>query len=135
MATPGGFLGNGWKFPILPDPSGKLAYVAGNDNVQQSIELLLMTRINERVMRPTFGCGAPSFVFAPGSLQFLNLLKETVSDALLLWEPRVDVLSIDAEANAEDPTQVTVSVSCRVRATNSPLNLVYPFYLGVTEAS
>ncbi len=135
MATPGGFLGNGWQFPIFPDPSGKLGYVAGDDNVEQSLSLLLMTQLNERVMRPTFGCGAPSFVFAPGSLQFLNLLQETVSDALTLWEPRVDVLAVVAEANADDPTQVTVTVSCRVCASNSPLNLVFPFYLGMTEGS
>ena len=45
----------------------------------------------------------------------------------------MDVLSVVAEADSEDPSQVTVSVSCRVRATNSPLNLVYPYYLGTTE--
>ena len=129
------FLGNGWQFPILPDASGKLGYVSGDDNVEQSLAVLLLTQLNERAMRPTFGCAAPSYVFAPGSLQFLNLLKETVADALALWEPRVDVLSVDAEADPDDPSQVTVSVSCRVRASNSPLNLVYPFYLGTTEAS
>ena len=80
------------QFPILPDASGKLAYVAGDDNVEQSLALLLMTQLNERVMRPTFGCAAPSYIFAPGSVQFLNLLQETVSNALTLWEPRVDVL-------------------------------------------
>jgi uncharacterized protein len=127
------FLGTGWPFPILPDASGKLTYVAGNANVQQSLLVLLLTALSERVMRPTFGCGAPSYVFAPGSVQFLNRLQETVSDALTMWEPRVDVLSVVAEADADDPTQVTVAVECRVRATNSPLNLVYPYYLGMTE--
>ena len=103
MATPGGFLGNGWPFPIIPDATGKLAYVAGDDNVEQSLALMLMTQLNERLMRPTFGCDAPSYVFAPGSVHFLNLLQETVSDALTQWEPRVDVLSVVAEADAEDP--------------------------------
>jgi len=133
MVTPDDFLGTGWTFPILPDAAGKLAYVSGDDNVAQSVQLLLLTQLKERVMRPTFGCGAPSYVFAPGSVLYLNLLQQTVSDALTMWEPRVDVLSVTAEADADDPTQVTVSVSCRVRATNSPLNLVYPYYLGTTE--
>jgi phage baseplate assembly protein W len=127
------FLGAGWPFPIVPDASGKLTYVAGDANVQQSLLVLLMTALNERVMRPTFGCNAPSYVFTPGSVQFLNRLQESVQDALTMWEPRVDVLSVVAEADADDPTQVTVMVDCRVRATNSPLNLVYPYSLSLTE--
>jgi phage baseplate assembly protein W len=129
------FLGTGWAFPILPDSSGKLAYVSGDANVEQSLRVLLSTQLNERVMRPTFGCGAPNYVFAPGSVQFLNRLQETVTDALTTWEPRVDVLAVVAEADPDDPSHVTVAVSCRVRATNSPLNLVYPFYLGTTEGT
>jgi phage baseplate assembly protein W len=127
------FLGAGWPFPIVPDASGKLTYVAGDANVQQSLLVLLMTALNERVMRPTFGCNAPSYVFAPGSVQFLNRLQESVQDALTMWEPRVDVLSVVAEADADDPTQVMVMVDCRVRATNSPLNLVYPYSLSLAE--
>jgi hypothetical protein len=84
-------------------------------------------------MRPTFGCSAPNYVFAPGSVMYLNLLQSSISEAITYWEPRVDVLSVVAEADSTDPSQVTVSVSCRVRATNSPLNLVFPYYLGMTE--
>jgi phage baseplate assembly protein W len=93
------FLGTGWRFPIRPDPSGRLAYVSGDDNVEQSLRVLLQTSLGERVMRPDFGTEAPRLVFAPGSRQFLSLLETTVKDAIVNWEPRVDVQSIDAEAD------------------------------------
>lgn len=127
------FLGNGWRFPILPDPSGRLGYVAGADNVEQSLRVLLMTRLGERVMRADFGCAAPRYLFAPGSVQFLQLLEESVREAIVLWEPRVDVDSVSAEADPDDETRVTVAVACRVRASNTRLNLVYPYYLAMTE--
>ena len=130
---PGDFLGKGWRFPILPDNSGRLGYASGAENVAQSLRILLMTRLGERVMRSDFGCAAPTYLFAPGSVQFRQLLEASVQEAITKWEPRVDVASVIAEANADDPTQITVTVDCRVRATNTRLNLVYPYYLNTTE--
>ncbi|HTO81463.1 MAG TPA: GPW/gp25 family protein [Methylomirabilota bacterium] len=132
MAGPA-FLGVGWGFPIKPDPSGKLAYVDGDANVEQSLEILLQTSLGERVMRPDFGTQAPRLVFAPGSQQFLSLLEQTVRDAIVNWEPRVDVDQVLAEADPADPAHVTVSLDYTIRQTNTRKNLVYPFYLGVIE--
>jgi phage baseplate assembly protein W len=129
---PNDFLGKGWLFPLLPDPSGRLGYVSGADDVEQSLRILLLTRLGERVMRPDFGCAAPNYVFAPGSEQFLQLLSASVEDAITQWEPRVDIEGVSAAADPDDETQVTVSILCRVRATNTKLNLVYPYYLDTT---
>jgi len=127
------FLGVGWAFPIKPDPSGSLAYIDGDANVEQSLRILLQTSLGERVMRPDFGCEAPRLVFAPGSQQFLSLLETTVRDAIVNWEPRIDVQDVLAEADPTDPAHVTVSLDYTVRQTNTRKNLVYPFYLGVVE--
>ncbi|MEA2859994.1 MAG: uncharacterized protein QOC72_2033 [Methylobacteriaceae bacterium] len=127
------FLGNGWTFPIKPDPAGRLGYVEGEANVEQSLRILLQTSLGERMMRPDFGCEAPRLVFAPGSHQFLSLLQTTVREAVRDWEPRVDLKDVTAEANPADEAQVTVSISYVVRPTNTRKNLVFPFYLGVME--
>jgi uncharacterized protein len=127
------FLGTGWRFPIRPDPSGRLAYVSGDDNVEQCLRVLLQTSLGERVMRPDFGTEAPRLVFAPGSRQFLSLLETTVKDAIVNWEPRVDVQSIDAEADAIEPASIVVSIAYTVRHTNTRKNLVFPYYLGTVE--
>ncbi len=125
------FLGKGWRFPIRPDAAGGLGYVDGDDNVEQSLRLVLMTRLGARVMRPDFGSGAGAAVFAPGSVRALRDLEKTVRDAIRDWEPRVAVLDVAAETNPADETRVTVNIEYRVRRTNSKQNLVFPFYLGV----
>jgi phage baseplate assembly protein W len=135
MAQQPPFLGTGWKFPILPDASGCLGWVCGDANVEQSLHILLMTQLGERVMRSDFGTDAPRLVFAPGSVQFLQLLETTVQEAVTNWEPRVDLTSVDAEADATDPYKVTVSISYTVRQTNTSNNIVFPYYLGTLQGS
>jgi uncharacterized protein len=127
------FLGQGWRFPILPDSTGSLGYVAGDKNVEQSLHILLMTQLGERVMRSDFGTQAPRLVFAPGSLQYLRLLENTIKEAVRDWEPRVDLDSVLAEADPTNQFKVTVSISYTVRQTNTSTNLVFPYYLGTVQ--
>lgn len=124
------FVGRGWRFPILPDASGSLGYVGGDANVEQSLRILLLTSLGDRVMRADFGCKAQRLVFAPGSVQYLGLLETTIREAVRDWEPRVELDTINAEVDPSDKNRVTVSVSYRVRPTNTRNNLVFPFYLG-----
>lgn len=131
MANP--LIGLGWRFPILPDETGSLGYVGGDANIEQTLKILLLTDLRERVMRADFGCQAPSLVFSPGSVQYLGLLETTVREAIRDWEPRVETENVTTEVDPEDETRVTVSISYMVRQTNTRNNLVFPFYLGTIE--
>jgi phage baseplate assembly protein W len=126
------FLGTGWLFPIVPDELGQLGYVSEDENVEQSLRILLLTLQGERVMRPDFGTQLGRYVFAPGSQQYLRLLETAIKDAVRDWEPRVDLDSVAAEMPSDDPdsdTVAVVSISYRVRQSNTQQNLVFPFYL------
>ncbi|HRA89121.1 MAG TPA: GPW/gp25 family protein, partial [Planctomycetaceae bacterium] len=123
------FLGKGWRFPVLPDVSGRLGYTQDDENVDQSVKILLLTSLGERVMRQDFGCRASQLLFAPGGQRHLRLLETTVRDAIRDWEPRVEVLDVRVEADAEEPERVDVLLSYRVRASNTKSNIVFPFYL------
>jgi uncharacterized protein len=127
------FIGKGWRFPLLPDVTGGLGYIEGDANVEQSLRILLLTDLGQRVMRSDFGCKAPRLVFSPGSVQYLGLLETTVREAVRDWEPRVELEDVRAEADIEDETRVVVSISYKVRRTNTRANLVFPFYLGTVE--
>lgn len=127
------FVGTGWRFPILPDLTGGLRYASGDQNVEQSLKILLMTNLGQRVMRFDFGSKAPSFVFSPGSVQYLGLLETTIREAVRDWEPRVDLEEVRAEPDLDDESRITVNIGYRVRTTNTRSNLVFPFYLGKVE--
>jgi len=123
------FVGTGWRFPIVPGPTGALGYSDGDENVEQSLRLLLLTRSGERVMRGELGSRLGEMVFRPGSEANLRELEREVVRAIRRWEPRVDVLDVRAEADATDRTHVTLALSYRVRRTNTRESLVFPFYL------
>jgi hypothetical protein len=130
-----GFLGTGWRFPILPDTTGSLRYASGEDDIAQCLLVLLQTEVGERVMRPDFGTQAPGLVFAPGSSHYLRLLEQSISDAIRTFEPRVEVNSVLAETDPADATHVTVSITYQILRTNTKANLVFPYYLGVVGGS
>jgi phage baseplate assembly protein W len=133
--TDADFRGTGWRFPIAPDTGGGLGYVSLDDNVAQSVELLLETVAGERTMRPEFGTTAPRLLFEADSEQNLFQLEQAVGDALRRWEPRVEVERVSAEPDPAHDGHVTVIVQYRILRTNTRRNLVFPFYLLVgTEA-
>ncbi|MCW2533459.1 MAG: phage baseplate assembly protein [Blastococcus sp.] len=125
----GEFLGRGWAFPIALDERGAIAGTALEDAVRQAIWVVLSTAPGERVMRPTFGAGLADLVFAPNTPATHGLVASAVRDALVEWEPRIDVLDVAVTADPGQPTRLLVEVDYSVRATNSRFNLVYPFYL------
>jgi phage baseplate assembly protein W len=129
------FLGTGWRFPILPDEAGRLAYASGEESIDHCLRALLLTGQGERVMRPEFGTRAPDLVFAPDSVQNLHDLEDSIRDAVRLYEPRVEIEDVVAEVAAGEESRVTVSIVYRVRRSNTKANLVFPFYLGVTAGA
>jgi uncharacterized protein len=123
------FLGRGWAFPVHPDTSGEIAQAAAEEDVRESVELILATNRGERVMRPDFGAGLDALVFEPLNTTTISLVRHRVEEALVTWEPRIDVQAIRVKPEGVPPNQLTIEVDYRVRSTNTFYNLVYPFYL------
>ena len=127
MAKP--FLGVGTAFPPQLDPATQgFVRAEYEESVRQSILLILGTAPGERLMRPEFGCGIHDLVFANLSFGTLGRVQQTVDDALLRLEPRIDVTSIDVRSGG-DGNVLLIHIQYQVRATNNAFNLVYPFYL------
>ncbi len=122
------FLGRGWAFPFLLDENGEVEMASDEEDIRQSVQIILGTAQGERVMRPDFGAGLQTLVFEPISTTTKALLRHRVEEALITWEPRID--NITAEVTAE-PRQgrLMIEIRYRIRATNTFYNLVYPFYL------
>ena len=123
------FLGVGWGFPVALDEAGKIQVARYEESIRQAIGIILGTAPGERAMRPDFGCGIHDLVFAVNSAGTAGRVASLVRDALLRWEPRVNVLNVDAVADPSQPSLLLVKIDYEVKATNSRFNLVYPFYL------
>ncbi len=122
------FLGVGWAFPVCIE-AGTTATAVYEEDVRQAIRIILGTNPGERVMRPDFGAGLNQFVFEPINIATMEALKTRVQEALVDWEPRIDVEEVQVTADATEGNKLLMDVKYRVRATNTHANLVYPFYL------
>jgi len=123
------FLGIGWKFLIKLDSSGKFKLSKYEEDIEESIRIILGTIPGERVMRPEFGCGIYEYVFSTINISNLALIEEEVKKALTLYEPRIEIIKIKASADTNREGLVLIEIGYRVISTNTRQNLVYPFYL------
>jgi phage baseplate assembly protein W len=122
------FFGTGWGFPVNVDTEGRINAAQYEESVRQSLWIVLGTARGERAMRPDFGCRIYDLVFENITASTAGRISEAVREALLFFEPRIDVL--DIRVSPENGGEVMViSIDYQVRATNNVFNLVYPFYL------
>jgi phage baseplate assembly protein W len=122
------FLGVGWAYPVKADGGGSVQLAEYEESVRQAIWIILGTAKGERQMRPAFGCGIYDLVFEVNSPSTAGRVAREVRDALLMFEPRIDVLDVQAQP-AGDGEVLLISIDYQVRATDNAFNLVYPFYL------
>jgi len=112
-------------------PRGRIAMVEGDASVRQALLLLLSTIPGERVMRPRYGCNLHRLIFAPNDATTAGLAIHYVRQAIERWEPRVEILALDANRNPDRPELLDVTLDYRVRATQETAQL--RFSVNLTE--
>ncbi|MEW1773041.1 GPW/gp25 family protein [Streptomyces sp. NPDC086777] len=122
------FVGSGWSFPLRIGPTGGIALVSGEKEVEEAIRLILSTAPGERPMRPEFGCAIHDLVFAPVNEQTAGRIQHEVHASLDRWEPRIEVEDVEVTTGA-DPSVLMIDVRYSIRGTNNPRSLVFPFYV------
>ncbi len=123
------FIGQGWAFPVRTDATGGIALVAHERELEESVRLILGTAPGERPMRPQFGCGIHDLVFAPADATTAGRIAYEVRTSLERWEPRINVVSVEASFDEDRQGNVNVSIVYAERETNNRRNLVFPFYV------
>jgi phage baseplate assembly protein W len=128
------FLGRGWGFPVTFGNQGRAVIVAAaEEDIRQSLEILLSTHTGERVLNPTFGWKRDSLMFEPLSTSFAAYLTREIETAILFFEPRITLNRVNFETEPDEEGLVLIRIDYTVKATNTRTNLVYPFY--VTQAT
>ncbi len=123
------FLGSGWKFPPRLDTRGRIELAHQEQDIEEAIYMILMTNKGERPMRPEFGSELSRLQFAPSDAATAGLARRYVQEALLRWEPRIDLVQVHANPDPASPSRLMIDVRYRIRANNNERNLVFPFYV------
>lgn len=121
-------LGQGLAFPLRVSVQGGLQLSARERNLEDSIRIILGTSVGERIYRSDFGCRLSELVFAPLNTQTLLLIRLYVQEALVKWEPRIELQEV---RTVPDPVRgrVDISILYRPKSGHDSRSLVYPFYL------
>jgi phage baseplate assembly protein W len=123
------FLGRGWAFPpAFNRQTRSVELVEDEADILNSLEILLSTRRNERIMLPGYGCNPDELLFKPLDLALKTYLADQIKTAILYHEPRIDVTRVTLEESGMQDGVVLIKIEFVVRKTNSRKNMVYPFY-------
>lgn len=123
------FLGTGWGFPPqFNKAAGTVRMTSDAEDIKKSLEILLSTRLGERIMRPKYGCNLEDLLFNPLNRTLKTYVTELINNAILYYEPRIDVEKTDITQGDELKGELLIKLDYRIRATNARKNLVFPFY-------
>ena len=121
------FLGEGVSFPFKVDNYKTIKRSQYEKSIEESIIIILSTKLGERLMRPDFGCRIHELLFAPNTIDTHNLVIFYVTEALQQWEHRIILNHIDVSAHSD--TSIDITLNYQIEGSNSRYNMVYPFYL------
>lgn len=122
-------IGRGWAFPPSFSREGKGSKMVDDiEDIHQSLTILLGTRRGERVMQPEYGCDLHKYVFEPLDDSLCYYLQNLIRIAIVKYEQRIEMLSIDFETTPE-AALITYSLIYRIRNSSQEGNFVFPFYL------
>lgn len=122
--------GKSLAFPVRVGDDGRMTWSEGQDNIEESIRLILATDRRERLFRPEFGAGLREFLFEPNTVTTRHLISEGIARALANWEPRIVVSSVDTIADTTDPAAAIATIHYRLVATQAPQSLRIAVRLG-----
>lgn len=134
MVNSPSFLGTGWSFPPQFNRgtnarNSQVVMVSAEADIRQSLEIILSTQPGERLMIPDFGCELSQYLFEEIRQGLITRIKDTVSDAILYHEPRINLNSIEVTTSSVEASLLLIEINYTIRQTNTRSNLVYPFYL------
>jgi len=117
MSNAGKIFGKGISFPPRIGADGRVVWSEGETNIRESIKVILLTELNERLRLPDFGGGLNRFLFEPNTATTRQLIRDRITKALAQWEPRLVVQSVSVEPDAQDPQLAIATIQYKLVAT------------------
>lgn len=128
------FLGKGWSFPpSFSDQTGTVVMAEYEEDIQQSLGVLLSTTVGERFLQPSYGCNMTELLYEPLNTTLKTYMKDLILTAIINYEPRIKLLKADFNYDEELEGLVKISLEYEIKGTNSRINQVFPFYTNEGE--
>ncbi|MDR1679404.1 MAG: GPW/gp25 family protein [Prevotellaceae bacterium] len=122
------YLGKGWSFPPAFIKGYGAEMAAGEEDIRQSLTILFSTVPGERIFRFDYGCDVCRWVFEKMDLSVETLIIDSIKQAILYFEPRIETEKISIESKDPQKGILWINIDYTLRSTNSRSNMVYPFY-------
>lgn len=123
------FLGRGWSFPIqFSNGINPTVMVEEEEDIRQSLRIILSTRLGERIMHTDFGTDLYNMVYHNMDLTARTQLRAAIENAILYWESRITLNNVSFDMSEERSGKLSILLEYTIRLTNSRGNLVYPYY-------
>ena len=135
------FLGRGWRFPVrfnqatMGEEGAEM--VSDREDIEQSLHILLTTKIGERIMQPPYGCDVSDMLFENLTTGRITYLRDLVETAIIEYEPRIKLYGVTVNTSAYTEGRIDILIDYVIQQTNARHNLVHPFYrpdIPATEA-
>jgi phage baseplate assembly protein W len=116
----------GWSFPVRVNPmTGKIETTTMQDDVKQSILILLRTFQGERLYHGAYGSNVNKFMFEPVKKSLMKNLKVEVLKTIRRWEKRAENLSIDVYNIVDNETALVINIRYTIAGTDIDQELNY----------
>ena len=122
------FLGVGWAFPVSVDARGRIALARQERDIEEAVQMILLTPKGQRVMRPDFGCQIHDLTFSPNDATTAGLAAYYVKEALGMWEPRIRVQDVSTSIDPRNASRLLIEIHYEIKASHDRRSLVFPFY-------
>jgi hypothetical protein len=124
-------IGNGIDFPLRFSASSQVGTIEesnAGERIQDSIHLILATRIAERPFNLEFGSRLPELVFEPNDEILKKLLIHYTVEALQRWEKRIKIVHVHIlEDYYVDINTLGINIQYVIRNSHIEGSYVYPF--------
>ena len=115
------------------DQQGRLAFSSDDSSVREVIRNILLTRPNERLMRPQFGAGLLDFIHQPNNETTRTLMARVVKKAIEQWETRVLVDDVSVLADNTSLSKVQIIIRYQMRYARQPLQMTLGLDLNASQ--
>lgn len=124
------FLGTGLKFPVgINKVTGRFKMSSDDEDIKESIYIILMTRKGERLLMPNFGSNINDFVFEVVNETNLTLMENSIKNSIQTYEKRIRNLNVEISQDSQDSGRLIINISYIISNINMPGNIVFPFYI------